>query len=150
MKNEKKGWNWVKTKFNSSSLEFYHEKKRAFFIPFDDIERTTINKDEVTLAFHDSANKNVRSNNLVEIKLCIPSTTKELVFFLFFIFYFLFFIFYFLFYFLFFIFIFIFYFLFLFLFFIFYFLFFIFIFIFYFFLSLIFYFYFIFFIFFYT
>ena len=74
-----RGWNWVKSIVNGDTLEFHQEKKRAFFLPMNDIERSTINKDEVTVTLHEPTVKGAKNLDiLLELKFAIPASTKEL------------------------------------------------------------------------
>lgn len=64
-----KGWNWGKANFTDSMMLFENDSKPLFDIALSDVAAATVNKNEVTLEFHQDEDNDL---NLVEMRFYVP------------------------------------------------------------------------------
>ena len=69
-----KGWNWGSTEFNGPLMEFHNDQKPIFEIPLSDVSSATVNKNEVTVEFHQDDDNDL---SLVEMRFYVPNAGTE-------------------------------------------------------------------------
>jgi len=70
-----KGWNWGKANFIDSMMSFENDSKPLFDIALSDVSAATVNKNEVTLEFHQDEDNDL---NLVEMRFYVPPLSTVL------------------------------------------------------------------------
>lgn len=70
-----KGWNWGKANFIDSMMMFENDSKPLFDIALSDVSAATVNKNEVTLEFHQDEDNDL---NLVEMRFYVPPLSTVL------------------------------------------------------------------------
>ncbi|KAL5264743.1 hypothetical protein ACHWQZ_G005724 [Mnemiopsis leidyi] len=69
-----KGWNWGSVDFAGPLMVFHNDGKPLFEVPLPDVSTATVNKNEVTVEFHQDDDTDM---SLVEMRFYVPNTTND-------------------------------------------------------------------------
>ncbi|XP_063676350.1 FACT complex subunit SSRP1-like [Bolinopsis microptera] len=69
-----KGWNWGSVDFAGPLMVFHNDEKPLFEVPLPDVSTATVNKNEVTVEFHQDDDNDM---SLVEMRFYVPNITND-------------------------------------------------------------------------